>query len=431
MNTTPATIQTTTPEPAEGGVHGADHQKAGPANYFRRQLENSSLARFLADRFMSTIVFIDSIYSSLEGDRDQEIVDSARAFQESLGEPSGQGSAHSARPLSTSRFAILPARSFHTVDLDLPTKSPGEAKKIAALQLDRLTAVPVQEAIFALARIEGEADVSPSQSYRVYITRRRLLSEIRQSGDEFAKAEAMVAFSAGQDNKTHGAVFRDDAAQRIRAVRRAKHASLIILTASLFAGLVWSVSERLDRELAATQSATQKAVEAKKEAQLARTNELEALSALQRGPIELSADRALVTLAELTKRQPAKAVIQSISIAEGRVKISGSALDPNAARLAFSTQSGAAAPPSNPQAPQLGLPVPGPVTSPMQPAGPSVTPVVEAQWQPFDVEISAAPLARIGAGPGASNSQTPDSLPRPIPGLVAPGPLPGPGGPPQ
>ncbi|OYU77299.1 MAG: hypothetical protein CFE32_06375 [Alphaproteobacteria bacterium PA3] len=195
--------------------------------------------------------------------------------------------------------------------------------------------------------------------------------------------------------------------------------------------MVWSIGERLDRELAAKQSATQKAVEAKKEAQVARARELEALSALQRGPIELSADRALVTLAELTKRQPAKAVIQSISIAEGRVKISGSALDPNAARLAFSTQSGAAPPPSIPQVPQMGLPVPPPVPSPMQPDAPAVTAVTEAQWQPFDVEISAAPLARIGAGPGASNSQTPDSLPRPIPGLVAPGPLPGPGGPPQ
>ncbi len=413
MNTKPASLPSTS----------MDTAVAGP--------ERSFFAHLFAERILPAIILVDGIYDTLEGDRDQEILDRARALYESAGEEGGAGPVFSNGSKTPTRFAILPARSFHTVDLDLPTKSLGEARKIAALQMDRLTAVPVQEAIFALAKIAGDSETSQNHSYRVYITRRRLISELRQSGAEFAGAEALVALNPDQDGVVHGAVFHDDAGRAIRAERRAKLASLILMTGLLATALVWSVGERLDRELAATQSVTQKAIQVRKEAQQSRANELQALAALQRGPIELSADRALVTLAEITKRQPAKVVIQSLSISEGRVRITGSALDPNAARAAFSTQSGNAPSPSVPQSLPGPLPAPGSLPSPMQPVGPTVAPALEVQWQVFEVVTTAATLARVGINAQASDFPSSGGVTPAIPKPVGPGPLPGPGGPPQ
>ncbi len=410
-------------EPASLSPISTDPADAGP--------ERSFFARLFEERILPAIIFVDGVYDTLEGDRDQEILDEARALHESAGEEGGAGPVSSNGSKPPSRFAILPARSFHTVDLDLPTKSLGEARKVVALQLDRLTAVPVQEALFALAKIAGNGEAFQNNSYRVYITRRRLISELRQSGAEFAGAEALVALNPDQDGGVHGAVFHDDAGRAIRAERRAKLASLILMTGLLATALVWSLGERLDRELAATQSVTQKAIGVRKEAQQTRANEVQALAALQRGPIELSADRALVTLAEITKRQPAKVVIQSLSISEGRVRITGSALDPNAARAAFSTQSGNAPSPSVPQSLLGPLPAPGSLPSPMQPAGPAAVPALEVQWQAFEVETSAATLARVGMNAQASDFPSSGGVTPAMPKPVGPGPLPGPGGSPQ
>jgi hypothetical protein len=431
MKTEPASLPSTSTDPDDAGLGKPSRGKKRQTPLFPAGSERSFFDRLFADRLLPAIILLDDIYDTLEGDRDQEILEKARALQEAPSEAGGQGPAIRNGSKPPSRFAILPTRSFHTVDLDLPTKSLGEARKIAALQLDRLTAVPVEEAIFALAKIAGDGEASQNNSYRAYITRRRLISELRQSGAEFTGAEALVAFNPDQDGGVQGAAFHDDAGRALRAVRRAKLASLILMTGLLATALVWSLGERLDRELAVTQSVTQKAIGVRKEAQETRANALQTLAALQRGPIELSADRALVTLAEITKRQPAKVVIQSLSISEGRVRLVGSALDPNAASAAFSTQPSNAPSPSVPQSPPGPLPVPGSLPSPMQPVGPAAAPALEVQWQAFEVETSAATLARVGMNAQASDFPSSGGVTPAMPKPIGPGPLPGPGVPPQ
>jgi hypothetical protein len=380
--------------------------------------------------------FLDTWLSTLEGDIDAPII--ARARECLLGDvqthrddeddqhPRGAQKPRSRAPKS-SNIEILPSSAFYATPFMAPTKSPAEARKIALLQLDRLTAIPPQEALIAIGGPVFVGEDGQSQ-FQLFVAKKKGLADLRRSSAQGEMIEAFVAFDAsnGADDEPIGAVFRDDAGQSHRAARRIAMGALIVLCAGLASLAVWSMQQRFDRQSAQIAMMTRQANQAKTTIMAQRAETLSQLSAFAQGATGSSADRVLVTLSDMTARMPKDTRLQLIDIRQDKVRLKGTAKDATAARAAFTTpvqagQSQTTGSPSPQSVVQSNPTMPGPPNGAMiGPSGPPIpltppnpilgTPSSPAasspvlQWQDFDIEVPASTV-RVASSTPSNQSQ--------------------------
>jgi hypothetical protein len=399
--------------------------------------------------------FLDVWLAALEGDVDKSLVRQAQILRQHASDDDEVTPNKRHKP-PQSRISLLPTSSFYVTPFVAPTKSAAEARKIALLQLDRLTAIPPQEAMIAIG---GPSFVGEDGQghFQLFVTKKKTVAELRRAHSEHDKIEAFVALDEPNiDADTVlapgiGGVFRDDLGLAKRASRRLLSAGLLGLCSITFALLTWSLHQRFDRQVAALTTATREANQVKAKVVGERAQALSQLSAFGQGATTSSADRVLVTLSDMTARAPPDVRLQLIEVAQDKVRIKGAAKDANAARMAFmtpvvpgqNTQSAQGSQNGQPNTASLNpvpvltqppSPSPGPVMASLPSPGPSASaaanliqpnlPVPNSpqpvQWQTFEIEVGASTVRTLSPNAAISPPATPTTIPPAIPSAVPP-----------
>jgi hypothetical protein len=389
---------------------------------------------------------LDTWFAALEGDVDKEMVRKAYVAKQNppdIFDEEQRERNH--KSLQRNRVGLLPNDSFYATPFVAPTKSALEAAKIALLQIDRLTAIPPQDAMIAIG---GPTFISEEGQghFQLFVTKKKTLSNLRRSDPSQRWVEAFVALDLHDDSEENttelgfsapvGGVFRDETGLARRANRRLFSASLLGLCSLAGALFAWSLQQRFDRQASELTAATRAANQVKVKTAAARAQALSELSAFGQGATTSSADRVLVTLSDMAARAPNDTRLQLIEIRQDKVRLKGAAKDANAARIAFSTPKSADqvnqtqgqstktatqgpavpfTPPTPPPAmaaqPSGGINGVGAPTNQVQSAAPVVAQAPQQPWQNFDFEIAASTVRTAPSQVSAPNLGPPQITP--------------------
>jgi hypothetical protein len=411
--------------PAPTTTPNCDLQNAASAVKAKRKSQSPSGINWWS-KASKPLHFLDGWLANLEGDVDRDIVARAQsAAATNVDDDEAQSQTSNAKKSKSKRFEILPENAFYVTPFSAPTQSASEALKIASLQLDRLTAIPAHEAMIAIG---GPAHVgSDGQNvFQLFVTKKKTLLDLRRSDVIEKDVEAFVALAlaASEDMPSVGGVFRDATGLAKRASRRLLTACLLGLCSGTIALLAYSLQQRFERDGTAYATATRTALVEKNKAIATRTQVLSQLSAFGEGATSSSADRALVTLSDMTARGIVDVKLQMIEVRQGKVRIKGAAKDANAVRMAFSnpvaigqtppspSQTPNPAPTQAPLPPNVGMP-----GAPPSPNSPSQS--NQIAWQDFDIEVAATTVRPAPENPAApSQSVVPTTPPAPQPSQI-------------